>query len=110
MALKPNIPEKASYELSFQSSRQSTGVTLLTVGWVPKQEHPVPAASDIAVTPGTTQTLTGQVPLAADARRMEIRVDLPNGRGWGTLTLKINGSIHAEDQIGGDTTWMLMVA
>jgi hypothetical protein len=36
---------------------------------------------------------------------MEIRVDLPDGKVFGTLTLRINGAVHAEDQLSRDTTW-----
>lgn len=110
MALKPNIPGNASYEVSFQSSSQSGGVSLLTVGWVPKQQNPVPAADDMAVAPGATESLRGKVPTAANARRMEIRADLPDGSGFGTLTLKINGAVHAQEKIAEDTTWTALVS
>jgi hypothetical protein len=109
MALKPSIPGGANYEVGFRSSGQSTGTTLLTVGWVPNQQNPVPPAQDTSIAPGMTGRLNGTVPSATNARRIEIRLDLPDGRGWGTLTLKINGAIHAEDQLAEDTTWTCIV-
>lgn len=109
MALKPDVPGGSSYEVRFKSSSQTVGTTLITVGWVPNQGLPVPTSQDVAIAPGITGALTGKVPAAANTRRMEIRLDLPDGHGWGTLTLIINGAVHAEDQLSVDATWTSLV-
>jgi hypothetical protein len=109
MALKTNVPGGAAYEVKFHSSSQSGGVSLLTVGWVPNHQGPVPGVQIKAIAPAATEGLTGTVPSEAVARLMEIRVDLPDGQGFGTLTLSIDGTPVEEDQIAEDSTWFSLV-
>jgi hypothetical protein len=109
MAFKPPIHGNSTYEVSFKSSSQSQGVSLMTVGWVPKHGNPVPDVEDTAIAPGAEMSVSGRVPAHANARRMEIRVDLPDGKALGTLTLKENGKVHSSNQISVDTTWTCLV-
>jgi hypothetical protein len=109
MALKPPVPELTSYEVCFKASSQSAGVALLTVGWVPKHGSPVPEVEDVSIAAGTVATIKGRVPSVDTARRMEIRVDLPDGTGFGTLTLEIGGKPHSESTLSADTTWTSLV-
>jgi endoglucanase Acf2 len=109
MALKLSIPELTGYEVTFKASSQSAGATLLTVGWVPKHGSVVPAVQDVSIAAGTVASIKGKVPAVNAARRMEIRVDLPDGTGFGTLTLDIGGNLHSEDTLSADTTWTSLV-
>src|SRR5687768_1027177 len=109
MALKTNVPGGATYEVTFHSSSQSGGVSLLTVGWVPNHQGPVPDVQIKAIAPAATDGLAGTVPSDSLARLMEIRVDLPDGQGFGTLKLSIDGAVVEEDQIAEDSTWFSLV-
>lgn len=109
MALKSPVPEGSSYEVIFKSSSHSGGSTVVTVGWVPKRGSPVPPVRDMSIAAGTLDSINGIVPAINAARRMEIRVALPNGTGSGTLTLRINGEDHAEETLSTDTTWTSLV-
>ena len=109
MALKPPVSEKQSFEVSYQASDTSAGASLLIVGWVPKDGCAVPAAQEILVAPGVTESLAGAVPSVREARRMEIRLDLPDGMGAGILKLKVTGGIVAQDALTEDATWTSLV-
>jgi hypothetical protein len=109
MALKPPVSGGRLYEVSFRASAQSAGVTLLTVGWIPKHAATVPPLEDEIVAAGATGSIRGRIPAATAARRMEIRVDLPDGLGFGTLTLKVDGAFHSESVLSKDTTWTSLV-
>jgi hypothetical protein len=109
MTFKPPIQSGKTYEVSFKSNSQSQGTTLITVGWIPNLQNAVPAIQDMQVAPAAALSLHGQVPSAANARRMAIRADLPDGNGGGTLTLKEDGIVHSEDQLSADTDWTCLV-
>jgi hypothetical protein len=109
MALKPPVPEGSNYEVTFKASSQSAGVALLTVGWIPNFQSAVPPVQDESIAAGTSASIRGVVPSIAAARRMEIRVDLPDGTGFGTLTLRIDGELHSAGTLAADTTWTSLV-
>jgi hypothetical protein len=109
MALKPPVSEKQPFVVSYHAKDTSAGATLVIVGWVPKHEHRVPGSQEIIVAPGMTGTIDGLVPADAEARRMEIRVDLPDGTGLGVLKLSVNGTIVAQDVLTEDAIWTSIV-
>lgn len=109
MALKPPVPAGEKFEVTFKSSSQSAGTTLLTVGFVPKHGSPVPPVEDTTVAAGACDGISGVIPSRDAARRIEIRVDLPDGTGFGTLTFCINGTTHSEETLSRDTTWTSLV-
>jgi hypothetical protein len=108
MALKGTVPAGADYQIDFRASGLSAGVTLVTIGWVPNQGNPVPPVDLVSIAPAATGSAKGVVPAAANARLLEIRIHLPDGRGFGTLTVTAAGVV-TEGQIGEDTTWMFLV-
>jgi hypothetical protein len=109
MALKPPVSENKPFEVNYQADVSSGGVTLLIVGWVPKHGHEVPAPAEVTIAPGMSGTISGTVPADAAARRMEIRVDLPDGAGKGCLALSVAGDELASDDISEDTLWTSIV-
>jgi hypothetical protein len=110
MAFKPPVQAGKSFEVSYRALASSGGATLLVVGWIPKDGHAVPGPQEITIAPGSNGSITGTVPANADARRLEIRVDLPDGTGSGTLDLLVDGSLVAEDNVSEDTLWTSLVS
>jgi hypothetical protein len=109
MSLKPPIAENKPFQVSYQAQASSAGATLIVVGWVPKDGNSVPQPQEIIVAPGATGSISGIVPAAADARRMDLRVDLPDGTGAGVLQLSISGLLVAHGVLTQDDTWTSIV-
>ena len=109
MALKAPIEAGASYSVRYASDLTSRGASLLIVGWVPKHGNQVPGPQEKAIAPGKAGEISGTVPAFDDAVRIEIRVDLPDGTGSGTLELKQNGQAHSSGSIATDITWTSLV-
>lgn len=109
MALKPPVQSNQAFQVSYRAMASSGGSTLVVVGWVPNNGSVVPEPQEISIAPGVTNSITGTVPANTAARRMEIRVDLPDGTGAGTLDLLVSGNVVAEDNITEDTLWTSVV-
>jgi hypothetical protein len=109
MALKPPVQSSQPFEVRYRALATSGGSTLLIVGWIPNVGSTVPDPQHITIAPATTGSIKGMVPAVADALRMEIRVDLPDGTGSGTLDLFVNGNVVAEDNLTQDTLWTSLV-
>lgn len=109
MVLKSPVRAEKSYKVRYTSDIQSAGTTLLIVGWVPKHGHSVPPPDETEIAPGTTGELAATVPAFCHARRMEIRVDLPDGTGSGRLELMVDGQPHSAAQLRADVTWTSLV-
>jgi hypothetical protein len=109
MALKLPIKAGAAYKITYRANATSGGTTLLAAFWIPKDGAKVPEPEDRLIAAGSTDDISGKVPPLADVRRVEIRVDLPDGVGTGTLTLEVNGKVHSAKELSGDETWTSIV-
>ena len=109
MALIASIPAGSSYRVSYSSDPISEGASLLVVVWIPRHGAVVPSPQEVDVAPAATGVLTGSVPAFDAARRIEIRVDLPDETGSGRLTLEVNGQEHSSRNIVRDTLWTAAV-
>lgn len=109
MALIKPIVAGKEYRVSYQADFASGGTTLLVVLWVPKQGAGVPGPEEREIAPGRSGTISGTVPSFDAARRIEIRVDLPDGTGSGMLELSHDGKPHKSERITSDTTWTAIV-
>jgi len=105
MAFKSPIPGGAKYEVSYDAGLASGGASLLVAFWIPRLPATVPDPQETTIAPGMSGALQGIVPAKTEARRLVIRVDLPDGTGRGTLTLKVNGQVHSRDELTKDTEW-----
>jgi len=108
MPLKKPVHANATYTVRFSSHITSKGSALIAVGWVPKDGNAVPDPRDIVVAAGGTSQIDGKVPAFADARLMEIIVDVPDN-GSGQLEVLENGKLHSDATIAEDTTWKMLV-
>jgi hypothetical protein len=109
MALKPPVPGGSNYKVTYEPNVKSAGVSLLILIWIPRLPAAVPDLEERDIAAGSVGTIAGIVPTSSDARRLEIRVDLPDGTGFGTLKLEVNGMVHSQEDITEDTTWTALV-
>lgn len=77
------IHAKQAIKVTFENDRTSTGIVLVTAGWVPKHERMEPNSRSIVVAPKAKATLELEVPDFDDVRRLSITVSLDAGEtGW----------------------------
>jgi hypothetical protein len=109
MPFKRPIPEGSSLKITYDASSDSDGMTFVRVLWIPKGGAAVPETPHAEVTPGQSASISETIPSSANCRWMELWVDLPDGTGGGTLTLEVDGKLHARDVLAADTLWTAMV-
>jgi hypothetical protein len=106
--IRPLIAGK-SYRVTYKSESTSGGASLLAVFWIPKHGSAVPDSQERDIAPASSGHIQGNVPGFDEARRIEIRVDLPDGAGSGLLEVLHDGKPHKQEQIDKDTTWTALV-
>ena len=109
MALIKPIVEGKGYRVNYQADFGSGGATLLVAFWIPRDGSKVPEPDDTVIAPARGGELSGTVPSFDKARRIEIRVDLPDGTGSGMLELFHDGKLHKSERIASDTVWTAVV-
>jgi hypothetical protein len=109
MVLKPPVRAGAPFKVRYTADIRSAGTTLLILGWVPKHGHAVPPPDERTIAPGMAQEIADTVPAFAAARRLEIRVDLPDGTGSGELELFVDDKPHSAAILTADTIWTSLV-
>ena len=106
--LTPPIHAGKSYSVRFTNDNGSTGVVLVTAGWVPKHGNTVPGTQSMSVAPSAESSLGGVVPALADVRRLSVTVSLEAGES-GTLELLEDAASIKDDDISETTTWEVPV-
>jgi hypothetical protein len=110
MATRLTAPIHASksYEVKFTNDVASTGTVLVSGGWVPKHQQPVPIGQNTAIAPGTTDGFEGEVPSFSAVRRFSITVSLDDGE-FGVLEVFVDGKSHTRKPVIETTTFEMPV-
>ncbi|MEO8182956.1 MAG: hypothetical protein ABI895_29340 [Deltaproteobacteria bacterium] len=109
MGFKPPVAAGKSYRVQYDAALSSGGPTLVRVIWIPRHGRPVPEPEHVMVVPGASGSIEDKVPSASSCRWLEIWVDLPDGTGRGTLTLKVDDRDHSREDLDADTLWTSLV-
>jgi hypothetical protein len=81
--LTPPIHANKAIKVTFENDGTSTGIVLVTAGWVPKHQRMEPTSQSFAVAPKATKSINLEVPDFDDVRRLSITVSLDVGEeGW----------------------------
>ena len=109
MALLRPIKAGSSYRVTYRADAGSGGASLLVVFWIPKEGSDVPHPRETEIAPANEGAISGTVPAFEAVRRIEIRLDIPDASGSGTLTLEVDGEEHKSSEVDADTTWTTIV-
>lgn len=85
MATKLTAPihAKKAIKVTFENDDTSTGIVLVTAGWVPKHQRMQPTSRAAVIAPKATGTIPLEVPDFEDVRRLSVTVSLDAGEtGW----------------------------
>lgn len=77
------IHAKRAIKVTFENDSTSTGIVIVTAGWVPKHERMEPTSQVVGISPKGSRTINLKVPPFDDVRRLSITVSLDAGEtGW----------------------------
>lgn len=103
---KGSLKAGAQVDVTFACAATNSGTTAVNCMFIAKGSDPVPAPRTEFLVPGVTRSATDTVPTSAGA--MRITVDLPDGGGSGTLTVK-QGAQTWTDTLSRDDSWFFDV-